>query len=135
MQACKTSKEACGQFTRLAACALAGEGFGLLSKNPGENQYQGFAVDAIIYQKSNQVIDIISQNESPNASPGWAEVPKRSGNNWAAPVGCSPVEPPPPPPPPEPSEVEARLKAIQPRAVGHVERDSRAAQKAQFGIK
>lgn len=113
MQACKTSKEACGQFTRLAACTLAPEGFGLLTKNPGENQVAGFAVDAIIFKTTNQVIDIISQNESPNASPGWSEVPKRSGNNWAAPVGCGPVDPPPPPPPPPPSEVEARLKAIE----------------------
>jgi NAD(P)-dependent dehydrogenase (short-subunit alcohol dehydrogenase family) len=104
MQACKTSKDACGQFTRLAACTLAPEGFGLLTKNPGENQVAGFAVDAIIFKTTNQVIDIISQNESPNASPGWTEVAKRSGNNWAAPVGCGPVDPPPPPPPPPTSD-------------------------------
>lgn len=140
MQACKTSKDACGQFTRLAACALASDGFGLLTKNPGENQVNGFAVDAIIYKATNQVIDIISQNESPNASPGWTEVAKRSGNNWAAPVGCGPIEPPPPPPPPQPSEVEARLKAIE-----EVNRDQLATSKAilellqkaasKFGIK
>jgi hypothetical protein len=140
MQSCKTSKDACGQFTRLAACALAPEGFGLLTKNPGENQYNGFAVDAIIYKPTNQVIDIISQNESPNATPGWSEVPKRSGNNWAAPVGCDPVEPPLPPPPPPTSEVEARLKAIE-----DVNRDQLATSKAilellqkaagKFGIK
>jgi hypothetical protein len=140
MQSCKTSKDACGQFTRLAACALAPEGFGLLTKNPGENQVAGFAVDAIIYKPTNQVIDIISQNESPNASPGWSEVPKRSGNNWAAAVGCDPVEPPPPPPPPPTSEVEARLKAIE-----DVNRDQLATSKAilellqkaagKFGIK
>lgn len=140
MNGCKTSKEACGQFTRLVACALAADGFGLLTKNPGENQVNGFAVDAIIYKPTNQVIDIISQNESANASPGWSEVPKRSGNNWAAPVGCSPVIPPPPPTPPDPSEVEARLKAIE-----EVNRDQLATSKAilellqkaasKFGIK
>lgn len=98
MQACKTSKEACGQFTRLAACTLAPEGFGLLTKNPGENQFNGFAVDAIIFRTTSQVIDIISANESPNAGPSWTEVQRRPGNIWAAPVGCGPIDPPPPPP-------------------------------------
>lgn len=120
MQGCKTSKEACGQFTRLVACQLAGDGFGLLTKQPGQNQYDGYAVDAIAYKSGSlvQVVDIISQNESANAAPSWAEVPRRDGNNWHEAAGCGiqdpgSGEPPPPPPPPSSSAATAALQQQQ----------------------
>jgi len=105
MNGCKAAdKRACHAFTRLVACALSADGFGLLTKNPGENNVDGYAVDAIIYRSTNQVIDLISASESASASVQWGEVPRRDGNNYAAPIGCS-VTPPLPPPvdPPAPS--------------------------------
>jgi NAD(P)-dependent dehydrogenase (short-subunit alcohol dehydrogenase family) len=90
MQACKTSKDACGQFTRLAACALAPEGFGLLTKNPGENQVAGFAVDAIIYKPTNQVIDIISQNESQTPVPAGRKCRSAAGTTGRRPSAVTP---------------------------------------------
>jgi hypothetical protein len=115
MSGCKAAdKRACHAFTRLAACALATDGFGLLTKNPGENNVDGYAVDAIIYKSTNQVIDLISASESASASVQWGEVPRRSGNEYAAPVGCAgPIDPPPPPPPPTSSAATADLQQQQ----------------------
>jgi hypothetical protein len=115
MEACRASKEACHAFTRLVACSLAkaDANWGLLTKAPGENNVGGYAVDAIIYRATNQVVDIIGSNESPDARAGWIEVPRRETNHWAPPVGCSnpdtkpePAPEPSPPPPPSGAATE-----------------------------
>lgn len=108
LQACRSTDHDpnCGQFTRLVACALQADGFGLLTKAPGENQVDGYAVDAII-SKSNQVIDLISGGLQLQ----WVEVAKRAGNDYHAPIGCDgPTFPPPPPPPPA---TDAQLEQLK----------------------
>lgn len=80
--------ETAGLFTEWAAWDLhqADAGFGLLSKSPGENSYNGHAVDAVIYKPTQQVIDIISQSGTGDStSVSWQEQPKRPNNNWLQP--------------------------------------------------
>jgi hypothetical protein len=110
------STESCARLTRRVAYALNPEGhpgsWGLLTKSPGEAQHEGYAVDAIIYGQTQQVVDIIQGAEGPNPQPGWLEVDKRPNNNWAKPL---PVEGTPPPPPPPPDDLKARVEALEKR--------------------
>lgn len=133
------TRDAAGQFTEFAAKRLAtkypAEKWGLLSKTPGENQYNGHAVDSVICGVTNQVIDLMSGGGDrselrPDMTPEqravfdhdiklhWNEVPKRDNNNWMDP-GVSTSETPvpdpgtPPPPPPAPTvDLSAVLAAI-----------------------
>lgn len=109
------STESCAIFTRRVAYALNPEGhpggWGLLTKSPGETQHDGYAVDAIIYGQTQQVVDIIGGAEGPNPQPGWLEVPKRDNNNWAKPIKVEGTPPPPPVDPPA-SGVQAQIDAL-----------------------
>jgi hypothetical protein len=99
------SKIACGILTEHIAEALhaSDPGWGLLSKSAGENNYRGHAVDAVIYQPTQQVIDLMSGAGDrdllrPDSSASdraafdhdirvkWDEVGKRAGNEWMAPI-------------------------------------------------
>jgi hypothetical protein len=110
------TKDACGQLTEYIALALhaADPGWGLLSKSAGENNYRGHAVDAVIYQPTQQVIDLMSgagdrdlltpqstaqqrKDFDHDIRVKWSEVGKRAENNWMAPIqpdGSTPVPPP-----------------------------------------
>lgn len=66
--------------------------WGMLTKTPGENHQlvagQPVAVDAVIYKKTQQVVDIFS---SAGDGPGkgglvWGHQPKRDSNNWIVPL-------------------------------------------------
>jgi hypothetical protein len=115
-----------GEFTERAVLALHAEdpGFGLLSKQIGEKQYAGHAIDATIYKPTQQVIDIIgnagARDDGDPVAVGvvaWSEQPKRPGNNWIPPlpVGGSPVPPavPPPAPPVDLAPLVARIVALE----------------------
>lgn len=104
---------AVGEFTERAVLALHAfdPGFGLLSKQPGEKQYHWHAIDATIYQPTQQVIDIIGNAGARDdgdltavGTPAWIEQLKRPGNNWIPPIpvggGVPPVRPPTQPPAP-----------------------------------
>ena len=67
------TKEGCGRFTHACALALnAADGnFGHLKKNPGQNQIDGHAVDAVLHRATGFAIDLISSSESDNAKPAW----------------------------------------------------------------
>jgi hypothetical protein len=99
------TKDACGRLTEFIALALnaADPGWGLLSKSAGENNYRGHAVDAIIYNPTQQVIDMMSGGGdrdllTPSSTEEqrkafdhdirlkWDEVGKRANNNWMAPI-------------------------------------------------
>lgn len=113
------SKESCALFTRRVALALNPQGhpggWGLLTKSPGETQHEGYAVDAIIYGQTQQVVDIIGGAEGPNPQPGWLEVGKRDNNHWAKPlpVGGSPSPTPVPDPQQPPSNVQQQIDALK----------------------
>ena len=67
-------------------------GWGLLSKSPGETQVDGFAVDAIIYGGTQEVVDIVNGAGGASPSPSWqTNQPKRPNNNWAAPSSAGPA--------------------------------------------
>lgn len=100
----------CGRLTEHVAIALSedDDGWGLLSKSPGQNQFNGHAVDAVIYKATQQVVDVIAgagareDGENQDAAPTWIEQPKRPDNNWMAPIGVTPRPPGQPPTPPAP---------------------------------
>jgi hypothetical protein len=102
------TKASCGQFTEFLALDLyrLDGGWGLLSKQPGENQYNGHGVDSIIYKPTQQVVDILSnagareEGENLSASPTWQEQPKRPGNEWMPPFDVPPGDDDPPDVPP-----------------------------------
>lgn len=85
-------KEALGLFTRRVAIRLheADENWGALTKQPGEEQWDGYASDAIIYKTTQQVVDIVAfpnfhQHKWAAATPSWQLVEKRETNHWAKP--------------------------------------------------
>lgn len=83
------TKEGCGIFTRAAvrACRAVDPRFGDLLKKPGQNQYDGHAVDNMLYLSDTPgqsvAVDIISQSETPQAAPSWGEdIPRYSRSDW-----------------------------------------------------
>lgn len=108
--------QACGTLIEFIAKALHAEDadWGLLSKSPGEHQFNGHAVDAIIYRKTQQVIDLMSGAGDRDPDSGvnpqdqfeirlkWGLVGKRPNNNWMDPRSDVVVSPPDPPTPPDP---------------------------------
>lgn len=94
---------ACHLFLREATRHLYEQdpNWGLLTKVPGQNQCSatacgngvscGYAVDAIIYRATNQVVDIIVAIGSPGASLAWQLVGKLDYNHWAPPP-CMPEQ-------------------------------------------
>lgn len=115
-----TTKAGAGCFTEAVAHRLhqLDANWGHLAKFPGQNQYNGHAVDAVLY-KSGYAVDIIGSVESPKAKPWWGIDKDDAGKPIArytnnakyflvptascAPGGTPPDEPngPPTPSPPE----------------------------------
>lgn len=115
------TKESAGTFTRLAAARLykVDPNWGLLTKGPGENQWQGYAVDVVIHRAENTVVDIITDAGSGKTTvPGWLvhDPGTRPTNHWAPPVMIADPqagdEPPPTPPPSTPPPMDAELKSL-----------------------
>lgn len=107
------SKSKSAYMTRLVAVALnpSGDpnGWGLLSKQPGENQVNGVAIDAIIWAPTYQVVDIISDADGRAPKPTWQVGGRpRSGNEWAVPTltGVPDTKPNPNPQPPDDDDEE-----------------------------
>ena len=105
-----THEDAC-QFTLLAAQNLNKKdaNWGLLSKPPGQNgcdaSFGRYAVDAVIYLKTQQVIDIISgAGDEVPARTTWGPQPKRPDNHWMQPPDGD--EPP-------PSDLEERVALLE----------------------
>jgi hypothetical protein len=126
-----------GEFTERAALRLHAidPDWGLLSKSPGENQWNGHGVDSLIYKATQQVVDILSsagaaddhertpEQRNEAARPTWIHQPKRPNNNWMAPVpvGGSPApendDPPPLPPPSNLPTLHQWIKVEYPQLV------------------
>jgi len=110
-------EDAC-RFTHLAALNLNAHDsqWGMLTKPPGQNgcDIKGgrYAVDAVIYKATQQVVDIISgAGDEVPAVTTWGFQPKRPDNHWALPPDAE--EPPPPPPDDLEERVEALEKAVR----------------------
>lgn len=92
----------CHRFTRDVAAALAvgDPNWGLIGKNPGEQQCtwdrcgglggEGYGEDVVAYRTGPDIFsqwrgwDIVGGAGAPGARAGWAEVPgRRAGNYWA----------------------------------------------------
>lgn len=76
-----SSHDGCGKFTEDACTALhdsLSQWWGHIRKNPGQNQYNSHAVDAIMLATGEGagIYDIIHDSVSPNASPAY---------NWKGP--------------------------------------------------
>jgi hypothetical protein len=91
------TKEGCGQFTEACCTELhtkMHKGWGHVKKNPGQNQYNGHAVDAIMLLVASGgtapgIYDIILSTESPDAAPAFNYAGPVDSNLWyypAAPV-------------------------------------------------
>lgn len=87
-----STKDGCGIFTDAVARLLKSKDarFGHLKKNPGQNQYDGHAVDAVLYLSDTPgqsvAVDIIFSSETPEAKPSWGlDVPRYSPSDWRDP--------------------------------------------------
>lgn len=106
-----TTDEGGGLFTDAVVKEL-GEEWGHIRKSPGVTQYNGHAVDAIMYKsptplrngKKGQVVDIIASHGSVDARPAWLPVcDPVDTTDWFRPGVSSPNPPgPTPPTPPQP---------------------------------
>lgn len=139
-------------FTRLCAYLMNPNGdptgYGWLTKQPGENNIDGYSIDAIVYTNNQadlmNVADIITGAEAPGATTTWqAPKPRRAGNRWEAPKPLTsdqllylrpagPPQPKPPDPPqPKPPAVvpydEPWLQTVvRPAVVGRYQAAKRA---------
>lgn len=123
----QNTSEACGQLVEFIAKALHADDpdWGLLSKSAGEHQYNGHAIDAVIYKRTQHVIDLMSGAGDRDPDSGvpadqqhdirvkWDEVPKRPGNEWLDPGGVTPPDDPPPPPDNTIDELKRELAAVR----------------------
>lgn len=119
-----TTHDGCGRF--LEACAReihrSDPAFGHLRKSGAQNQYNGHAVDNLLYKGTGQAIDIVIESATDKARIAWQveEIARYTDADWFAPVDVAPpveppVDPPPPPPidPPAPELVLAALTRIE----------------------
>ena len=109
----------CGRFTEDVCKALHAidPRFGHLRKRPGQNQYNGHAVDAVLYLADEPgqsvAVDIIASSASPDARPQWnPDIPRYSASDWYAPDG-SPAPAPAPTPNPEPPSNDTITPRLQ----------------------
>ena len=97
-----------GCFTEEVAYRLSqiDSNFGHLRKNPGQNQWNGHAVDAILHLPSGRAIDIIASSATPQARPSWqVDIPRYISSDFIAPLaGCQGSGQPPPQPQPPPQQ-------------------------------
>jgi hypothetical protein len=96
-----------GEFTRRVARRLHAQdpNWGLVTKQPGEGQHKGYAIDVIAYRTPYRQVDILAGSNWPQATPWWGEIDPqhyRPGNVWA---------PPPPEGEPEPGDNVEAMKA------------------------
>ena len=87
-----TTHAGCGLFTEACARALHQRDprWGHLLKYPGQNQFRGHAVDAVLYRHEGEgngvAVDIISSNATPEAAPNWTpDIPRYGSSDWQAP--------------------------------------------------
>lgn len=121
----RLTKAGNGCFTEAVAYRLHQKDprWGHLKKRPGQNQWNGHAVDAILYRRDtpgqSQAVDIISNSETPKANEAWiADIPRYSSADFLVPTASctpsgTPPPPPPPPPPPLPDPVAARVTVLE----------------------
>lgn len=125
----------CSYFARLVALRLNPtadpNGFGWLTKSPGESNVDGYADDAIVFgQGQTNVVDLVGGSGAPGARVQWGGPhPRRAHNVWEAPrpltasemeylktgSGSTPGTPTPPTPQP-PTNLQPildRLKALE----------------------
>lgn len=88
-----STKVGCGRFTEACAVSLHTRDprWGHLRKNPGQINYNGHAVDAVLYLDDvpgqSQAIDIIVKAEVSGAYPEWQpDIPRYSQGDWLRPT-------------------------------------------------
>lgn len=118
-----TTKEGSGLFTRDVAAYLhdLDADFGELLKSRGRTHVidplgRRVAVDAVLYKKTGQSVDVIGSSASPKAKPAWTvDKPRYGEKDWAWPAGSAPKPEPPPAPTPEPKPdlVTERLDSFE----------------------
>jgi hypothetical protein len=94
-----STHDGCGQFTADVCDALHAEHsskWGHIQKNPGQNQYQGHAVDAVMLLGdakgvSNGIYDIIQDSVSAAAQPVFNYVEPADPNLWMYPAELAAV--------------------------------------------
>jgi hypothetical protein len=85
-------KRAAWMFTRAAVRVLGPETWALVKAPPGGNQIDGVRIDKIIHRQSLEVVDIISDSESPTHAPAWTS--QGIGEAWmVVPIDSEPTEP------------------------------------------
>lgn len=91
-----STREGCGAFTE--ACALAlhalNAEFGHLQKQPEQNQWNGHALDAVLYKATGQTVDLILSAPSPASVPQWSvhEDDDYPPALWIDPTDLAPVD-------------------------------------------
>jgi len=94
------TRESCGEFTEKVVCELIKKDskWGHVGKRPGQNQHNGHAVDAVMYNitsTTKNVRDIIiSSGTGKPTNPSWGEE-ENGGQPWMGPVNCESVPVPP----------------------------------------
>jgi len=83
--------EGCGTFTEACLAALMSnhsKAWGHILKTPGQNQYQGHAVDALMLLagSGNGIYDIITSSVSPEAKPAYNYVSPPDPDLWYQPT-------------------------------------------------
>ena len=85
------TKDGCGKFTEACCDALhaSDQMWGHIGKNPGQNQYNQHAVDALMLLAGDGcgIWDIILDSESPNAQPSYSYKGEPVSELWHYPAG------------------------------------------------
>jgi hypothetical protein len=111
----ENTKESCGEFTERVVLELHNidPNWGHVGKRPGQTQYRGHAVDAVMYRTvPDKAIDIIggAENHPTPGTPAWMEVPS-GGQPWMAPIPVDDVPPKPEEPKPPAKDLDAEILA------------------------
>lgn len=88
----------CGEFTERVVWELAktDDKWGHVGKNPGQNQHNGHAIDAVMYRSDipDNVVDIINSSGDGNpTTPSWQEK-GAYGQPWTPPIPVDEEQPP-----------------------------------------
>lgn len=96
----KGDQKACSLFAKLTAYTANPEGdedgYGWLSKSPGETQVDGYAEDAVCFTNDasslQNAVDLINGAGASGASIGGAIKQRRESNKWVKPQALSPAD-------------------------------------------
>lgn len=125
----RVSEAGAGQVTREVAARIywvvGDHDFGLLKKKPGQNQYEGCAIDVLLHKPTGITIDIIGASGVPTSKTQWlvqnkATDPRYPDTDFVVPPKptTSPTPDPPDEPDPPADTLTPRVGALEKRAAG-----------------